>query len=205
MIDRRGGGGPAGYTPPVTTARPLPTPARMSRREFLARSAVAASVASLAELRACTRSPEVRRPEAIAPVEGSERFGPAELAALEAAQDVLLPSGDGSPGARDVRATAYLDAALAEPGADPSERALIRGGLRRLDTFGGAPFATLDADARERALRSLEALDGGRRWVILVLTYTLEAYLGDPVHGGNPDGVAWQYLQTAPLFPRPGR
>lgn len=182
------------------------TPVRMDRRTFLARSAAAAVLVAAAELPGCGRGCDVRGPTSLSSVPGPPRFTDTEFKTLAALQDRLLPSDPGSPGARDVLATAYLDAALAEVGGE-EERGLVRGGLAELETIsrelGGAPFVALPEGRQEAAMRALEKLEGGRDWFILVMTYTLEAFLGDPVHGGNPNGIAWAYLKTSPLFPRP--
>jgi hypothetical protein len=36
-----------------------------------------------------------------------------------------------------------------------------------------------------------------------MLAIILEAFFGDPVHGGNPDEVAWKWVGHTPGFPRP--
>ena len=40
-------------------------------------------------------------------------------------------------------------------------------------------------------------------WLSLLLTYLLEALLADPVYGGNPGGIGWQWLAHQPGFPTP--
>jgi gluconate 2-dehydrogenase gamma chain len=37
----------------------------------------------------------------------------------------------------------------------------------------------------------------------LLLYYIFEALLSDPVYGGNPGGIGWQWLEHQPGFPRP--
>ncbi len=168
---------------------------RMSRRTFLARSAAAAAALGLA---ACARD---HRPD------DRQRLDEARWRALEAAQDRLLPSSPGAPGARDVRATAYLDAALAEADTPAAVRARIRDGADRLDALArehGAPdFAALQPEARDAVLAEFFDTPEGDRWFDAVMPFTLEALLGDPVHGGNPDGIAWDWLGHRPGWPRP--
>ena len=38
----------------------------------------------------------------------------------------------------------------------------------------------------------------GRAWLSLLLYYIFEALLSDPVYGGNPDGIGWQWLEHQP-------
>lgn len=166
----------------------------MDRREFLARAALAA-----ATLTAAGCAPRIRceRPEAPAP--GAQRLTAAEWETLAAVQDTLLPSSPGSPGARDVNAIGYLDAAWAEAELRSDDCVELRLLAARL----GEGFAGLSPDARDAALRAYTA-DHGTRWFSLLMGFTLEAYLGDPIHGGNPAGSVWAYLGIPPPYPRPG-
>ena len=52
-------------------------------------------------------------------------------------------------------------------------------------------------------LRQIEQSNAGQNWLSLLLTYLLEALLADPVYGGNPDGIGWQWLEHQSGFPRP--
>lgn len=124
-----------------------------------------------------------------------------------AAQEHLFPPEPEAPGAREVNAPAYLHEVLSDPGLDPAERAVIRDGALALEAqaqgLGAKGFAALDGTGREAALRALEATPEGRTWIATMLGYVLEALLGDPVYGGNPDGVGWRWLGHRPGFPRP--
>lgn len=124
---------------------------------------------------------------------------------LQAVQEHMLPSAPGTPGAREVNATGYLDAALATEDF-AGDRDLVKRAASDLDRLareaGAASFAALDEGGRERALRAYERAGGGAA-LERVLSFTLEALLGDPVHGGNPDGVGWAWAGHRPGSPRP--
>jgi gluconate 2-dehydrogenase gamma chain len=130
-----------------------------------------------------------------------------ERRTLAALQDRLLPSGPGSPGARDVNATAYLLAAAADTGVTASERADIQKGLKRLQAFAReqqkAAYAALTEEKQDAVLQAFQEGRGGQAFMMLVMVYTLEALLGDPVYGVNPNGVGWAWLKHDPGFPRP--
>lgn len=119
----------------------------------------------------------------------------------------LLPSESEAPGAVEIQGLGYLAGMLGRPdfdGADPD--ALIRGTAeieRLAQAQGGRPFTDLTEEGREAVLRAYEATDPGRRWLGGLLGTLLEALLGDPVYGGNPDGIGWRWLGHAPGFPRP--
>ena len=184
----------------------------MQRRTFMTRllaaAAAGASATTLLNMVACScRSAAPACADIVRGV-GAERTLTADARrSLEAAQDRLLPSALGSPGARDVGATAYLERGLRHPDVDADSCAVIARGLARLDVLAddldGRPFAALPAARRDEALQRFEDEDGGQPWLAVMLAFTLEALLGDPAHGGNPGEVGWTWLGHRPGFPRP--
>ncbi len=177
----------------------------MKRRTFLA--ATGAGAAGLLALAAERRW---RRAVVVTPPDHAPRIlSRAEWGTLAAAQDRLLPSGPGSPGAREVNAVGYLDGALAEADTDPADRDRVKQGAARLDALahdrGATSFADLAEAARDEALRAFQKEDDAGEWFETMLGYTLEALLGDPIHGGNPDEIGWRWAGHQPGWPRPGR
>lgn len=128
---------------------------------------------------------------------------------LEAALDHLFPSEPQAPGAREIRALDYLRRVIADPRGDREEQRFLIQGAGWLDGLArkrqGAPFVGLDAARKERTLREAAASEKGENWVSTLLVYLCEALLADPIHGGNPDGIGWRWLQHQPGFPRPTR
>lgn len=129
---------------------------------------------------------------------------------LAAVQDHLLPTEPANPkapGAREVRATAYLDRALAAPGFDADSRAFILKGTGWLDDLARerhrAVFHELEPGPREDLLREIAGRPAGERWLSSLIGYTLEALLADPLYGGNPGGIGWVWLDHDPGRPRP--
>lgn len=166
-------------------------PPRMDRRTFLARAGVAAAALAAA---GCGARPTTCPADA-----ADRRLSDAHLTALDACLDRLLPSDAGAPGARTVRAAAYVDAALAADWLDAEACAALRAGAAHLADHD---LAALAAPARDALLRPW--LDGpGRPFYRAALPLLMEAWLGDPIHGGNPDGVVWAWLGHNPGFPRP--
>ena len=153
------------------------------------------------------------------PIPGGDTGVPAKRATfttdqwltIAAVQDHLLPSEPADPtagpGAREVRATAYLDRTLAVPGFDVEVRGFILKGIGWLDGLAeerhAAPFATLAPATREDLLREIAGTGPGERWLASLITYTLEALLADPLYGGNPGGIGWTWLGHDPGLPRP--
>ncbi|HHH44483.1 MAG TPA: gluconate 2-dehydrogenase subunit 3 family protein [Gammaproteobacteria bacterium] len=172
----------------------------VTRREFLSRlaalGALAASYPALAL--------QERRSGA---VEAPDWAGKDPWHTLTAVQQHLFPAGEDTPGAADIHAIQYLRNTLDNPAADGEDREFVVNGVGWLNELAqertGKPFIKLDETQREELLRTIEQSRAGRNWLSLLLTYLLEALLADPVYGGNPHGIGWQWLQHQPGFPRP--
>lgn len=126
---------------------------------------------------------------------------------LNAVQQHLFPATAAAPGAVDIGALRYLRAAIENPDADGGDRTFVVNGVGWLNELTQEtyqqPFAALDEQRQEDALRRIEQSGAGRNWLSLLLTYLLEALLADPVYGGNTDGVGWRWLEHQPGYPRP--
>ena len=126
---------------------------------------------------------------------------------LAAVQQHLFPADEDSPGASDINAIGYLQNMMQAPDIDQEEKDFIQQGVGWLNGIArkqtSMAFIKLDEKAREQVLRSIEKSRAGERWLSLMLSYLLEALLSDPVYGGNPDGIGWDWLQHQPGFPTP--
>jgi len=177
---------------------------RMNRRGFLAH--VLRTLCATAGSGPALRAAAVLAMDAPASALG---LSTAQWQTLAAVQEHLLPSESvGSPGAREVNASGYLRLVLMDPRLELEERRLVSTGLVEFETLCakryGTGFPDLDPGAREEALRAFEQLQTGQQWLGEILDFLLEALLGDPSYGGNPDGIGWHWLQITPGFPRPG-
>lgn len=176
----------------------------MDRRGFLIQfsSGLIATVPPLSSLLAGCASP-VR--DTLAPPAGFA--GQAWWRTMAAVQARLLPSESGAPGAREIHAEAFLHGVLADPRLAPADRAFLIGGVETLEKFArdmtAKRFVDLSDEQRDAVLRGLETTPDGRRWLTEMLSYLMEALLGDPVYGGNPDGIGWRWLAHNPGFPQP--
>ena len=126
---------------------------------------------------------------------------------IAAVQQHLFPSGEESPGASDFRAIVYLRNSIENPAADGEDKTFIVNGAGWLNDLSREryqrSFTALDEPERETVLRQIEQSKAGRNWLSLLLTYLLEALLADPVYGGNPGGIGWQWLEHQPGYPTP--
>lgn len=127
---------------------------------------------------------------------------------LSAVQEHLFPRRDGVPGARDINALPFLLFVMSRPGFESGTRDFIVEGLQIVRESSserfGKRFSELSFDQRESLLRYLaDRTRWGHNWLSLLLTYITEALLCDPVYGGNPNGIGWQWLGHQAGFPRP--
>ncbi len=201
--------------PPPTAVPQPPEAGAVSRRDFLTRAAGAAGVATVGYFwfEGFTQRATAGDVEATKPGAPRKTFTAEEWVTLEAACDRLLPSAPGSPGARDVNAIGYLDAVLQDPAISEKKAVVIRDGAKKLTSraqgMGAVSFARLPPEKQDEAIAVFEtfrAKDGshpGHAWLKTMLQFILEAFFGDPVHGGNPDGIAWAWAGHRPGFPRP--
>ena len=174
----------------------------ISRRAFLQRLALLGSLlagypaAILAELRSA--APARKSP-------GWVNEDPWKT--LAAVLEHLFPAATNTPGASDIQAIAYLHSTIENPAADGEDRTFLVNGVGWLNDLAreetGQPFVVLDEAQKEVLLRKIEQSRAGRNWLSRLLTYLLEALLADPVYGGNPDGIGWQWLEHQPGYPRP--
>jgi gluconate 2-dehydrogenase gamma chain len=173
----------------------------ISRREFITRMTVLGSLAAAYPAAALERLRSSGESDDMAWLEQDP------WRTIAAVQEHLFPSTEDSPGASDFRAIVYLRNTIDNPAADGEDKAFIVNGVGWLNELIAErherAFSELDVSERETVLRQIEQSRAGRNWLSLLLTYLLEALLADPVYGGNPGGIGWQWLAHQPGFPRP--
>jgi gluconate 2-dehydrogenase gamma chain len=174
----------------------------ISRRQFLHRLALLGSL--LAAYPAATLAQSRSALQLQQPADWQDE---APWATLSAVQEHMFPAGADMPGAGDIHAIVYLHNTLENPAADGEDREFLFNGVGWLNDLAnketGLSFVALDESQRESLLRQIEQSRAGRNWLSLLLTYVLEALLSDPVYGGNPNGVGWQWLAHQPGYPTP--
>jgi len=179
-----------------------PLASGLSRRAFL--RATGAS-ALLMGLMAC-------KPEPPPTIDTSKikpgHFSKAQKATLDAVLMQLFPDDGDGPSARDINALDYLQWALTdEDNINDGDQAFIEQGIIWLDDLAeqsqGAEFVQLNQQQQQQILSQVTRSREGENWMSLLLYYLTEALLLDPIYGGNPQGIGWQWLKHQPGFPRP--
>lgn len=172
----------------------------MNRRKFLIRSSGALLITSAPVLPALFSCSSQTTAKDIG-------LSESQWHTLQAVQNHLFPSEPGAPGAKEIRAAAYLQSVLIEQQSEVIDRKFIKKGIVHIDTLSrkelDKPFAALTEGQREKILRLFENTHEGRHWLSMMLDNILEALLTDPVYGGNPEKIGWHWLKHQPGFPRP--
>lgn len=174
----------------------------ISRREFMRRTALLGSLAlsypatALAELRLAKDKPVT-----------ADWLNNPDWQTLAAVQEVLFPAAEDIPGASDIAATVYLHKTIENPNADGEDRDFIFKGIGWLNALTQEHhkknFVQLSVEQQEKIIQRIVQSRAGRNWVSMLLSYTLEALLSDPVYGGNKNQAGWKWLQHQPGYPAP--
>lgn len=133
-----------------------------------------------------------------------------QASTLAALADAIYPPDDAGPGASQIGAVAYIDAALLGPYKDL--RPLYRQGLEALEDLASetaqSGFAALDPAQRQTLL---EKIDGAvcrrpsaetapanlrllEHFFAVVRQHVMEGLFGDPLYGGNRDREGWRQI-----------
>ncbi len=176
----------------------------LNRRQFLARlaglSALALVPLPLSALPAETDAFLKRNPQL---------FNQQQWRLVNVVLETLFPSEEDSPGAADIHAAPYLQWVLSDKKVDPQLTSFIRNGFGWLEEEAQerhkTSFLKMNSPQREAFLHEIETANWGESWLSVLLLYTFEALLSDPIYGGNPDGIGWQWLEHHPGYPRPNK
>lgn len=117
-----------------------------------------------------------------------ESLSSSERADLEAIAGRILPSDDGTPGAREANVIGFLERAFTTYHA--ARLPLIRGGLADLTKRASGSFASLPATRQDELLKQVEQTE----FFQIVRAFTLCGMFADPSWGGNREKAGWKLL-----------
>lgn len=177
----------------------------LNRRAFL-RSSVALSL--LSGLSACNLSFSEQDDVTTTSGERKDYFTAKQHQLLDAVQMQLFPDDGDGPSARDLNAITYLEWAMTDPeNINDDDPRFIAKGLGWLDDLStqthGEHFIKLTDSKQDAVLKQIANSDVGENWLSILMYYLSEALMLDPIYGGNPNGIGWQWLQHQAGFPAP--
>ena len=122
---------------------------------------------------------------------------------IAAVQEVLFPKDLDAPAASEFRATAYLLNVSTHSSFWADDLNLLVNGAQKLIKKENN-FLILNPIEQDAALRDfINNSQKGENWVALLLFYTLEALLSDPLYGGNKNNSGWKWLGHNTGKPQP--
>ena len=123
---------------------------------------------------------------------------------IEHVQEVLFPKNSKiqAPSAREFGATNYLARVSLHSSFVPSDLSFLNRGAYSLMEYE-PNFLTMSFTKQQAVIDDFSKTTIGRNWISLLLFYTLEALLSDPIYGGNRDELGWRWLSHNAGQPRP--
>lgn len=151
----------------------------LDRRTFLQASAVAAASAPAA----CTIRKSPYR-----------LFSAAEARTLAAICEQVIPA-DQDPGATWAGVVKYIDRQLAIKFRDQIET--YRAGIVLADNLAGGDFAGIAPERQFELMTQIEKR--AKPFFDQVVAHSMQAFYGNPRHGGNREFISWRMLGVPPL------
>ena len=153
------------------------------------------------------RAPGIKRHEPL--TTSHQTFTDAEFAIVSALTERILPR-DEDPGAIDANVPVYIDRMLQSPDLHQMREDFV-GGIAAIDKRARARFQKGFAEAAPAEQDELVSMfkdsapdSGEAKFYELLITLTLEGFLGDPSYGGNKDYVGWALVGFQTSAPPPG-
>lgn len=144
-------------------------------------------------------SPLPAKPSAPTTEGKHKTFTHLEYATLSAAVDRLLPK-DEDPGALDANVPEYIDRILQTPEIKKLKDDFVPGlgalerRAQRMFKVGFAQATPAQQDELLAIFKESDERSGEARWYEILISLTMEGFLGDPSYGGNKDQVGWKLV-----------
>jgi gluconate 2-dehydrogenase gamma chain len=127
---------------------------------------------------------------------------------IDAVQMQLFPDDGDGPSAQDLNALAYLEWAMTDQqNINDDDPQFIVDGIGWLNDLAkqthSVRFVKLTYEQQDKVLKQVAKSQAGENWLSLLMYYLTEALMLDPVYGGNPNMIGWQWLEHQPGFPAP--
>ena len=141
-------------------------------------------------------------------VSKGELFGATTiLQTLEVMQKDLFPQANDTPSFEQINPNKYLLIIFSHSKITQESKDYLRNGVawvneEAVELFGKT-YTQLSAFQRQKVLISISSHDWGKDYMDTVLSYLMEALLGDSIYGVNKNGSGWKWLNHESGQPRP--
>lgn len=119
----------------------------------------------------------------------------------------LFPDSGMVPNQNDINASYYINIVLNHSRINDDRKRFIRNGVKWLNEEATLKYKKiyirLSSTQRQTILRDISKTDWGESWLDIIMSYLLEAMLGDPIYGGNKAESGWKWLNHKGGLPRP--
>lgn len=126
---------------------------------------------------------------------------------ISAVHKDLFPYADTIPSMKSINAKTYLNKILHHTRVTQENKTFIGDGVKWLNEESISKYkkvyAKLSSKQRQKVLEEISDTDWGDSWLEMIMTYLLEAMLGDPIYGGNKAKSGWVWLHHKAGLPRP--
>ena len=140
---------------------------------------------------------------ALLPQNAKTHIDIAPFKVIQAVQETFFPKGLKAPSALEFGATNYLLKVSTHSSFLKSDLKFLLYGADLLINMEN-DFLTMNPKKRDEALRDfVNSSSKAEKWTSLLLFYTLEALLSDPIYGGNKNELGWKWVKHNTGEPRP--
>lgn len=141
---------------------------------------------------------------AVIVMSGDELFGAVTpLQTLAVVQKDLFPHAE----IVEANASSYLSLIFNHTLVSDEDKEFLRNGVQWLNeesvTIYKTTYTELSQTQRQNILKTIAQERWGENWIQTVLTYIIEATLGDPIYGINKNGAGWKWLNYTGGLPSP--
>lgn len=121
---------------------------------------------------------------------------------INSVQNILFPKNGNAPSANEFGATAYLINVSSHSSFLKDDLLFLYRGSREL-IEKNPNFLKMSLIDKSKAIDNFSKTDIGENWLSMLLYYTIEAMLSDPIYGGNINEIGWKWLNHHTGKPQP--
>jgi len=121
---------------------------------------------------------------------------------IEKVQAILFPQNGNAPSAGEFGATNYLLTVSSHSSFFKDDLLFLQRGAKELMEQEDK-FLTMSFANQSEVIDDFYETKIGKNWLSMVLYYTIEALLSDPIYGGNKNELGWKWLNHHTGKPQP--